>query len=99
MWQDLFLRRHILTRLADGPWGQYLEEFATSLAQDRYSVSTVRRSLCSADHFGRWLLAQNLTLADTDEAKIQQYRGTLGRCDSGAWPHRTHGLNLALGFH
>jgi hypothetical protein len=98
MWQELFRRQHTRTRLADGPWGTYLEEFATALAQDRYSVETVRRSLYAADHFGRWLLAQDLTLADVDERKVEQYRCTLGRCASGAWPHRTYGLNLAVQF-
>ena len=66
----------------------YLEEFATALAQDRYSIETVRRSLCAADHFGRWLLEQDLTLADADDRGIEQYRTTLGRCASGTWPHR-----------
>lgn len=58
----------------------------------------MRRSLSAADHFGRWLLAQDFTLADADERKVEQYRGTLGRCASGAWPHRTNGLNLAMRF-
>jgi hypothetical protein len=98
MWQDLFCRRHTLIRLSDGPWGPYLEEFAATLVRDCYSVETIRRSLCAGDHFGRWLLAQGFTFADTDERNIEQYRGALGRCASGSWPHRTHGLNLAVRF-
>jgi hypothetical protein len=66
MWQELFCSQHTRTRLADGPWGMYLEEFATALAQDRYSVETVRRSLCAADHFGRWLLAVGSQIAGSD---------------------------------
>jgi site-specific recombinase XerD len=98
MWKDLFRSQRTLTRLEDGPWGPYLEEFSAALAQGSYSVETMRRSLSAADHFGRWLLAQDFTLADADERKVEQYRGTLGRCASGAWPHRTNGLNLAMRF-
>lgn len=98
MWQDLFHRQFILTRLSNGPWSPYLEEFASWLRQDHYSIETVRRSLCAADQFGRWLRARNLSFADADAKRVEEYRGTLGRCASGAWPHRTYGLNLAVGF-
>jgi hypothetical protein len=84
MWKDLFRSQRTLARLEDGPWGPYLDEFSAALAQGSYSVETMRRSLSAADHFGRWLLAQDFTLADADERKVEQYRGILGRCASGA---------------
>jgi hypothetical protein len=48
MWKDLFRSQRTLTRLEDGPWGPYQEEFSAALAQGSYSVETMR-------YFPSWL--------------------------------------------
>jgi hypothetical protein len=51
MWQDLFRRADLITRLSQSPWSPYLDEFAAFLSEQHYSTGTIRRALVSADHF------------------------------------------------
>lgn len=97
-WHDLFRRKHVIIRLREGPFGAYLDDFAIALEEQHYERNTIRRALCSADHFGRWLEEQNLGWADAHEATALRYRNALGRCKAGDWPHRVHGLHLAIRF-
>ena len=98
MWQDLFRRSDLITRLAQGPWSPYLSEFVTFLHQQHYSPLTIRRAVVAADHFAGWLLTQPLSLSETTPAVVARYRHSLGRCPGGSWPHRSRSVPLALRF-
>jgi site-specific recombinase XerD len=97
-WYDLFHQPHLVRKLREGPFGPYLDEFAVSLQEQRYSRITIRRSLRSADHFGRWLQEHHLQLQDAHEANRWRYCQFLGRCDAGGWPYRVKGLSLVVRF-
>lgn len=98
VWHDLFRRKHVISRLNDGPFQPYLDSFATALDEQRYGRNTIRRAICAADHFGRWLLEQNLAWTDAHGTTVSRYYNLLGRCEAGDWPHRLNGLHLVIGF-
>ena len=85
MWQDLFRRADLITRLSQSPWSPYLDEFAAFLSEQHYSTGTIRRALVSADHFACWLSERQLSLSDTSATIVAQYRDSLG-CPSGSRP-------------
>jgi hypothetical protein len=87
MWQDLFRRADLITRLSQSPWSPYLDEFAAFLSEQHYSTGTIRRDLVSADHFACWLSERQLSLSDTSATIVAQYRDSLG-CPSGSRPER-----------
>jgi hypothetical protein len=97
-WHNLFRRPHLIRKLREGPFGPSLDEFAVFLQEQHYSRITIRRSLRSADHFGRWLQEHNLQFKDAHEANRWRYCRLLGRCDAGGWPHRVKGLSLVVRF-
>jgi site-specific recombinase XerD len=97
-WHDLFGRSSLIRKLREGPFGPYLEELTVFSQEQHYSRSTIRQSLRSADHFGRWLQEQNLRLEDAQATHQLRYCLFLGRCDAGEWPYRVKGLSLALRF-
>ena len=94
-WRDLFRRDHVISRLNDGPFQPYLDTFATALDEQRYGRNTIRRAICAADHFGRWLLDQKLDWADAHETTVLRYYNSLGRCEAGDWPHRLNSCHLS----
>jgi hypothetical protein len=91
-----FRRKHVISRLNDGPFQPYLDSFATALDEQRYGRNTIKRAICAADHFGRWLLDQNLAWTDAHGTTVSRYYNLLGRCEAGDWPHRLNGLHIAL---
>ena len=97
MWQDLFRRADRITRLAQSPWGPYLDEFVTFLGQQHYSTGAIRRALVSADHLACWLSEQQLSLSDTSATIVAQYRDSLN-CPSGSRPECGRGVLLVLRF-
>jgi hypothetical protein len=97
-WDGVFQRKHVIERLEEGPFSAYLAEFNAFLRDQRYSETTIRRSICSADYFGRWLAEQKLSLAEAHEGTVSCYCNSLGRCKAGDWPHRVKGLRLAVRF-
>ncbi len=98
MWQDLFCRADIITRLGESPWSPYLDEFVTFLGQQHYSTGAIRRAVVAADHFACWLLERQLSLSDASATVVAQYRDSLGRCPSGSRPERSRGVLLAVQF-
>jgi hypothetical protein len=77
MWQDLFCRADIITRLGESPWSPYLDEFVTFLGQQHYSTGAIRRAVVAADHFACWLLERQLSLSDASATVVAQYRDSL----------------------
>lgn len=98
MWQNLFRRADLITRLVESPWSPYLDEFVTFLGQQHYSTGTIRRAVIAADHFACWLLEQQLSLSEASTKMAAQYRHSLGRCTSGSWPERSRSVLLAVRF-
>ena len=98
MWETLFRRDRVVRRLRQGPFGPYLEELALDLKQQQYSLSSIRESLCSADHFGRWLVRRGLTLRDANAETTGRYRQALGRCPAGAGPRSAPACPARFGF-
>ena len=98
MWHNLFRRSDLITRLAQGPWSPYLDEFVTFLGQQHYGTGAIRRAVVAANHFAYWLSEQQLSLSDASETIVARYRQSLGRCTSGSWPERSRGVLLAVRF-
>jgi site-specific recombinase XerD len=98
MWQDLFHHSRLVARLAEGPWQLHLDEFVAFLQEQHYKPETIRRVVCTSDHFARWLLSQDLTLSDAHLASVTRYRETLGRSAQRGWPKRSRRLRLAVEF-
>jgi site-specific recombinase XerD len=98
MWQDLFRRADLITRLSQNPWSPYLDEFVGFLGQQHYSTGTIRRAVVAAGHLACWLSERQLSLSDTSASVIAQYRDSLGPCPSGSRPERSRGVLLALRF-
>jgi hypothetical protein len=97
MWQDLFRRADLITRLSQSPWSPYLDEFATFLGEQHHSIGTIRRALVSADHLARWLSERQLSFSDASATTVAQYRDSLD-CPSGSRPERSRGVLLAVRF-
>src|SRR4051794_38141631 len=98
MWQNLFRRADLITRLVESPWSPYLDEFIAFLGQQHYSTGTIRRAVIAADHFACWLLQEQLSFWEVNTNIVAQYRHSLGRCASGVWPERSRGVLLAVRF-
>lgn len=98
MWQDLFRRADLITRLSQNPWSPYLDEFVSFLGQQHYSTGTIRRAVVAADHLACWLSKRQISLSDTSITVFAEYRDSLGRCPSGSRPERSRGVLLALRF-
>lgn len=98
MWQDLFRRSDLITRLAQSPWRPYLDEFVTFLGQQHYSTGTIRHALLAADHWAGWLSERQLSLSDTSATVVAQYLDSLGSGPRGARPECRRGVLLALRF-
>jgi hypothetical protein len=58
----------------------FLEGFVTQLASVGYTALTIDGYLSSAIHFGGWLEAKGLTLADTNEQVIDRFGGHQCNC-------------------
>lgn len=97
MLEKFFTQTTTLARLRAGILGPYLPTLASALQDNHYSVASIRRHLRAADHFGRWLLKQGLTVAEVDWVTVKRYVEGLGRLYSpstpqGRLPHSALGL-------
>jgi hypothetical protein len=98
MCEELFRDESVIRRLRQGPLGPYVDEFASDLQQQRYSMATIRNSVFAIDRFVQWLQNHNLGLEDAHEKNAERYRDMLDRYASGSPPTATRGLNHGIAF-
>jgi hypothetical protein len=72
MLEKFFKQPKVLARLDGGPLGPHLPVLASDLEKTGYSVPTIRRHMRAADHFGRWLMKQAISVCDISEAIIER---------------------------
>jgi site-specific recombinase XerD len=75
-----------------------VDEFASDLQQQRYSMATIRKSVLAIDRFVQWLQNHNLGLEDAHEKNAERYRDTLDRYASGRPPTAARGLKHGIAF-
>lgn len=80
MLETYFETPFTLRRLRGAPAGAYIDGFAKSLAEDKYSWWTARRYLRSAAHLGRFIEAEGLSLESVDRQVLIAFRTHLPSC-------------------
>ncbi len=73
MINSLFTRANVIARLNESPLHLYLSDLAQKLNRQGYSRDVIRRHLCAAEKFGRWLTANKLTPSDVNEPLVKRY--------------------------
>jgi site-specific recombinase XerD len=101
MIEKFFTRAATLSRLQNGLFGPHLAAVASALDQAGYSTGSIRLHLRAADHFGTWLLEQEIEVHDINNAVVDSYLLGLGRLRSasspnGRLPHTALGLRHLL---
>ncbi len=96
MLNQLYTRRHVLSRLRAGLFGLYLELLVDALYQQGHTLNTIRNHLYAYDKFGQWMVQQGYSLTDTSQSLIDQYRNGLERKPSGGLPKAGLGLGHLL---
>lgn len=67
-------------RMNPGDAVRHLEGFATELASLGYASLTINEFLTSAIHFGGWLQAGNISLAEVGEQTVSAFAAHRCRC-------------------
>ena len=81
----------------------YLDPLAAELEEREYSYISIRRQLRNADSFGRWLVEQQIPLADVTGETLARYTAPMHRCPGpsrahGYRPHNARGLPRLIGL-
>jgi hypothetical protein len=104
MIEKFFTQQQTLVRMGKGLLGPHLPAITKALNEARYSTASIRLHLRAADHFGAWLQAKNIVVADVSEVTVDSYIQGLDRQRSRSTPngrrevsvpHFLLGLNLA----
>jgi len=101
MIEKFFTQPATLSRLQSGLLGPHLPAVASVLEQLGYSTGSIRLHLRAADHFGTWLLEENIEVHDINDTVVDRYLMGLGRQHSacspeGRLPHTALGLRHLL---
>jgi site-specific recombinase XerD len=88
MIEKFFTQSKTLGRLHAGMLGPYLPGLATTLESSGYSITSIRRHLRAADHFGNWLEKHGIPVSEVSPATVERYIEGLGRSYyASAGPH------------
>jgi site-specific recombinase XerD len=101
MIENFFTQAATVSRLQSGLLGPHLPAVASALDQMGYSPGSIRLHLRAADHFGTWLMEQQIEVHDINDAVVGRYLLGLGRLHSGCspngrLPHTALGLRQLL---
>jgi len=101
MMESYFTAPWVLDRMRSGPMAPYLDALAAELQALDHSRRGIRRQLCNADSFGRWIFEQGLSVASITDEVIDRYVGLMHRSvragyQKGYPPHNARGLPRLL---
>jgi site-specific recombinase XerD len=93
MIESLIRRPATLARWRSGPFGPYLDPYATLICGWGLCHSSVLDRLQAVIAFGRWVSTRKLTAADVDEALVERYKDLSRRRQSRALRKIAYGLH------
>ncbi len=73
MLEDFFVVPAAAKRLQSCVFGNYLDEFCSSLLEGGYAVPTIRHKLWVLSDLARWMTNEHLAVVDLDEQRVDEF--------------------------